>query len=151
MGDPSSCTRSFYPMTTRRVNSEVSSTLNSTSKLILSRTLGAHVQTSIGTKGGERLAPLKVSIEQDLNSAPRLIGIERATGKTLLSIDLNPQFNSLRFGDVSVIAWKVHGIDVTSGPLPTQQLRQASALSTGDSDARVSRRALFYGWKRGME
>jgi len=72
------------------------------------------------TKGGERLTPLKVSIEQDLNSAPRLIGIERATGKTLLSIDLNPEFDSLRFGDVSVITWKVHGIDVTSGLyLPT--------------------------------
>ncbi len=48
----------------------------------------------------------EVREEQDINTPPRLFVVNQNTGKKVLLMDLNPQFQSIRFGHVEGITWK---------------------------------------------
>ncbi len=60
-------------------------------------------------------APVELTVDQDLNTPPKLY-VSAAAGqhKTLL-LDLNPQFSRLDFGAVRTIEWNVDGIVVIGG------------------------------------
>ena len=45
------------------------------------------------------------SLEQDMNTPPRLFVLDRMTQKKVLLLDLNPRFTQLRFGKVEEITW----------------------------------------------
>jgi dipeptidyl aminopeptidase/acylaminoacyl peptidase len=51
-------------------------------------------------------ASYEVRIEQDMNTPPRLIAIEKSTGKKSVLFDPNPQFSNLEFAAVKEIEWK---------------------------------------------
>jgi dipeptidyl aminopeptidase/acylaminoacyl peptidase len=53
--------------------------------------------------------PLSVTVEQDLNTPPRIYASDPQTGQKALLLDLNPQFQGLDFGRVEKIEWNVDG------------------------------------------
>jgi len=46
-----------------------------------------------------------ISLEQDLNVAPRIVAVDEQSGRKATLLDLNPQFNQLAFGKVEVVTW----------------------------------------------
>jgi hypothetical protein len=58
-------------------------------------------------------APFELTVDQDLNTPPRLF-VSSGQQKKLL-LDLNPQFTQLDFGAVRTIEWKVDGMAVIGG------------------------------------
>ncbi len=59
--------------------------------------------------------PLEVTTEEGLNTPPKLYVSDRFGGDTKLLLDLNPQFDHLRFGQVRTIEWSVDGVPVLGG------------------------------------
>jgi dipeptidyl aminopeptidase/acylaminoacyl peptidase len=59
--------------------------------------------------------PLDVTIEQDVNTPPKLYVSDSKSGQRALLLDLNPQFDDLNFGVVRTIEWQVHGIETLGG------------------------------------
>lgn len=60
--------------------------------------------------------PLEVTLEQDINSAPRIFVTASASGRKSLLLDLNPQFSRFQFGRVEAVTWKgSDGHDVVGG------------------------------------
>jgi dipeptidyl aminopeptidase/acylaminoacyl peptidase len=49
---------------------------------------------------------LVVTLDQDINSPPRLVANDRRTHRKAVVLDLNPQFSQLAFGHVEVFSWK---------------------------------------------
>jgi dipeptidyl aminopeptidase/acylaminoacyl peptidase len=47
-----------------------------------------------------------ITVEQDLNEWPRVIATNPKTDQKATLLDLNPQFNDLKFGHVETIKWK---------------------------------------------
>jgi dipeptidyl aminopeptidase/acylaminoacyl peptidase len=60
---------------------------------------------------------LLVTVEQDLNSPPRLIATNPRTAKKNLLLDLNPQFAHLTFGRVEEFKWKAKDGHAVAGSL----------------------------------
>jgi hypothetical protein len=59
---------------------------------------------------------LKVTLEEDSNTAPKIYATDRKTQRKMLVLDLNPQFDDLRFGKVEEISWNAtDGHRVTGG------------------------------------
>jgi dipeptidyl aminopeptidase/acylaminoacyl peptidase len=54
----------------------------------------------------------RIVIDEDMNNRPRIFAIEPATNHRVLLLDLNPQFEKLKFAEVEDITWK--GSDGTS-------------------------------------
>ena len=50
-------------------------------------------------------AQVKVTLEEDSNTPPKIYATDRRTQQKVLLLDLNPQFDELRFGTVEEIAW----------------------------------------------
>ena len=50
--------------------------------------------------------PLAVTLEEDMNTPPRIFVSDAATKRKALLLDLNPQFARLSFGRVETIRWK---------------------------------------------
>lgn len=58
----------------------------------------------------------EVTLQEDINTPPRIYVSSVATGKKSLLLDLNPQFSALRFGKVESITWKAaDGHEVSGG------------------------------------
>ena len=60
---------------------------------------------------------LAVTLEQDLNSPPKLVATEPNTGRKSALLDLNPQFGKLTFGRVEVFKWKAKDGHAVAGLL----------------------------------
>jgi len=60
---------------------------------------------------------LLVTLEQDLNSPPRLTATDPRTGRKNALLDLNPQFARLTFGRVDVFRWKTKDGHAVAGTL----------------------------------
>ncbi len=57
-----------------------------------------------------------VSLEENMNMAPRVFAVDRTARRKTMLFDLNPQFASLQFGKVEEIEWKgSDGHDVKGG------------------------------------
>lgn len=50
-------------------------------------------------------ANVKVTLEEDSNTPPKIYATDRMTQRKVLLLDLNPQFDDLRFGTVEEINW----------------------------------------------
>jgi len=50
--------------------------------------------------------PLAVTLDEDINTPPRLVAIDAKTKRKTLLLDLNPQFTHLAFGRVELFLWK---------------------------------------------
>jgi len=60
--------------------------------------------------------PIEVSLEEDMNTPPMIFVEERNTGRRNLLMDLNPQFQGLKFGSVESVVFKAtDGRDVKGG------------------------------------
>ena len=60
---------------------------------------------------------LAVTLEQDLNSPPKLVATEPSTQRKSVLLDLNPQFAKLAFGRVEVFKWKAKDGHAMAGTL----------------------------------
>ena len=61
-------------------------------------------------------ARLEVFLREDMNTPPKIYVRDRGTRRESLLLDLNPQFEALRFGRVEEIEWEVsHGRTVKAG------------------------------------
>jgi hypothetical protein len=60
--------------------------------------------------------PPEISVEQDLNTPPKLFATDRVSGRKSVLLDPNPQFRELEFGNVEAITWKAtDGHEVEGG------------------------------------
>lgn len=51
-------------------------------------------------------SPVDVSLQEDINTPPRIFVADPKSGRKALLLDLNPQFSQLRLGKVETIRWK---------------------------------------------
>jgi hypothetical protein len=58
------------------------------------------------TDPSQASAKFDIRVEQDMNTPPRLVAIEKTTGQRRVRFDPNPQFASLDFARVQEIEWK---------------------------------------------
>jgi dipeptidyl aminopeptidase/acylaminoacyl peptidase len=58
---------------------------------------------------------LEVSLVQDLNTPPRVYVSDPKTNRKAMLLDLNPQFDELRFGEAKTIDLNVRGIEILAG------------------------------------
>jgi hypothetical protein len=67
----------------------------------------------------------EITVEQDLNTSPRVIAADLQTGKRATLLDLNPEFHNLRFGNVEEVKWAGGGGKEFGGGLylPPQYVR----------------------------
>jgi dipeptidyl aminopeptidase/acylaminoacyl peptidase len=59
--------------------------------------------------------PLNVTLEQDLNTPPKLYVSDRKDEQKTLLLDLNPQFKDLDLGAVETIEWKTGSVEMLGG------------------------------------
>lgn len=59
--------------------------------------------------------PIEVTLDQDLNTPPKLYVTDARSHQKVLLLDLNPQFNELDFGRVETIQWEVNGAKIIGG------------------------------------
>lgn len=59
--------------------------------------------------------PMDVSLEQDVNSPPKLYATDPKSKRKGFLLDLNPAFSELAFGRVTPIEWTVDGIEMIGG------------------------------------
>ncbi|MBZ5534071.1 MAG: hypothetical protein LAO20_21790 [Acidobacteriia bacterium] len=91
------------------------------------RKAGAPVAFRKTTQTWEQIDPLQYSAkaggdlevleEQDMNTAPRLVAVNRKTHEKSVLMDLNPQFRNLRLGKVEEIAWQASDSHEAKGGL----------------------------------
>jgi len=76
---------------------------------------GVWKRVEIALENERRLVP-EIVAEQDLNSPPRVVAIDRKADQKTLLLDLNPEFQGVRFGRVELVKWKDgSGNDVEGG------------------------------------
>lgn len=69
-----------------------------------------------GPNGAKPNSHLKLTLEEDSNTPPRIYATDPKTLQKVLLLDLNPQFDDLRFGKVEEIHWNAtDGHRVTGG------------------------------------
>ncbi len=59
--------------------------------------------------------PMEVTLEQDVNTPPKLYVTHPKSHQKALLLDLNPQFSELQFGRVETIEWEVNGAKIIGG------------------------------------
>jgi dipeptidyl aminopeptidase/acylaminoacyl peptidase len=57
----------------------------------------------------------EVTLDEDINTPPKIFAIDPEEKRRTLLLDLNPQFAGLSFGSVEEITWKVNGVEVVGG------------------------------------
>jgi len=60
-------------------------------------------------------SPVEVSLEQDVNTPPKLYVTDSKSHQKTLLLDLNPQFSELEFGRVETIEWEASGAKMIGG------------------------------------
>jgi dipeptidyl aminopeptidase/acylaminoacyl peptidase len=78
---------------------------------------GKWTKLDIGNVGDWTDTPLVVSLDEDMNSPPKLAATDPRTHQKAILFDLNPQFRDLDFGRVEVVHWKTKDGDEASGEL----------------------------------
>jgi dipeptidyl aminopeptidase/acylaminoacyl peptidase len=68
--------------------------------------VGQHWEKSAPLDGQARRDPINLTIEQGLNTPPRLFVSDPASHRQSLLLDLNPQFRHLAFGKVEMVRWR---------------------------------------------
>jgi len=58
---------------------------------------------------------VKVTLDQDINTPPKLYVSDAKSRRKELLLDLNPQFSELDFGTVKTIEWTVDGVELSAG------------------------------------
>jgi dipeptidyl aminopeptidase/acylaminoacyl peptidase len=58
---------------------------------------------------------IKVVLDEGINTPPKIVAVDTERKQRSLLLDLNPQFDGLKFGDVEEIHWKVHGYEIVGG------------------------------------
>lgn len=66
-------------------------------------------------KGPERAAPVAVTLEEDVNTSPKLYVSDPKTNRKELLLDLNPEIRNLQFGKVEVTGWEARGVPLVGG------------------------------------
>jgi dipeptidyl aminopeptidase/acylaminoacyl peptidase len=62
---------------------------------------GAHWEPVVASE--RETVAIEIVAEQDLNTPPKIAALDRKTGRKAVLLDLNPQFNELKFGKVEEI------------------------------------------------
>ncbi len=62
-----------------------------------------------------QVQPVDVTVEQDINTPPKVFVAEPNSDKKTLLLDPNPQFGELQFGRVETIEWEVSGAKIIGG------------------------------------
>jgi dipeptidyl aminopeptidase/acylaminoacyl peptidase len=57
----------------------------------------------------------KVTLEEGINTPPRIFAQDQSTSRSVLLMNLNPQFSDLKFGRVDEFRLLVHGIPILAG------------------------------------
>jgi dipeptidyl aminopeptidase/acylaminoacyl peptidase len=73
--------------------------------------------TEISDSAAEPKLPLSVTLQENINSAPKLVATDPKTNHSTVLLDLNPQFAQLTFGRVEVFHWKNHDGQPAGGEL----------------------------------
>lgn len=61
-------------------------------------------------------SPIKIRVEEELNSPPKLVARDSTSENQAVFMDLNPQFKELEFGKVEIVSWEVgHGMVAEGG------------------------------------
>jgi hypothetical protein len=60
----------------------------------------------VSLSAAEPTFPLAVTLEEDINTPPKLVATDPKTKRKTVLLDLNPQFAQLAFGHVEVFQWK---------------------------------------------
>jgi len=72
--------------------------------------VSAILSTSVGNE------PIDVSLEEDMNTPPKIFVTDAHSGKRILLLDLNPEFQQFRFGHVQQVKFRAtDGHEVTAG------------------------------------
>lgn len=58
-----------------------------------------------------------IRVDQDLNVAPQIVGVDARTSRKEVILNLNPQFSALELGQVKPLEWKDAAGDMVSGGL----------------------------------
>jgi dipeptidyl aminopeptidase/acylaminoacyl peptidase len=61
--------------------------------------------------------PLDVTLEEDINTPPRVFALEPKTRRRIVVLDLNPQFSEIQFGKVEAVTWSASDGHIVSGGL----------------------------------
>jgi dipeptidyl aminopeptidase/acylaminoacyl peptidase len=78
---------------------------------------GKWTKVDISDAGEWTDAPLLVTLDEDMNSPPKLVAADPKTHQKAILFDLNPQFRDLDFGRVEIVHWKTKDGDEASGEL----------------------------------
>jgi hypothetical protein len=78
---------------------------------------GKWTKADISEAGDWTDAPLLVTLDEDMNSPPKLAAADPRTHQKAILFDLNPQFRDLDFGRVEIVHWKTKDGDEASGEL----------------------------------
>jgi dipeptidyl aminopeptidase/acylaminoacyl peptidase len=73
------------------------------------------------SKEGNKSVPVDVTLEENINTPPKIYASDPKSQKKTLLLDLNPQFSDRKLGKVEIFEWKtVEGVEVMGGLyLPT--------------------------------
>ena len=85
--------------------------------IALHRTSGKWTKMDISNAGDWTDTPLLVTLDEDMNSPPKLAATDPRTRQKAILLDLNPQFRDLDFGRVEIVHWKTKDGDEASGEL----------------------------------
>ncbi len=83
----------------------------------LRRDNGKWTKLDISSAGDWTDTPLIVTLDEDMNTPPKLAVTDPNTHQKAILFDLNPQFRDLDFGRVEVVNWKTKDGDEASGEL----------------------------------
>jgi dipeptidyl aminopeptidase/acylaminoacyl peptidase len=83
----------------------------------LRRESGTWIRLDISSDDDWTGTPLLVTLDEDMNSPPKLAATDLRTHQKATLLDLNPQFRDLDFGRVEVVHWKTMDGDEASGEL----------------------------------
>jgi len=67
---------------------------------------GRWTMVALSAPAAEAPGKLSVTLDQDMNSPPKLVTSDQKTGRKSLLLDLNPQFADLKLGHVEVFHWR---------------------------------------------
>lgn len=59
--------------------------------------------------------PIRVALDQDLNTPPKVFVMDSTSHQKAPLLDLNPQFGELEFGRVEEVEWEVSGASIIGG------------------------------------
>jgi dipeptidyl aminopeptidase/acylaminoacyl peptidase len=78
--------------------------------------LGWEETSTLGTEEFPAGNPLEVTLDEDINTPPKILVADAKSRRRSVFLDLNPQFAHLHFGEVRAISWKAtDGHEVLGG------------------------------------